>query len=112
VLVSDGAAARSERVLPTILRRAEISEWVPNYDVWHDGRLVAVVDVALPKLKLAIEVDGMAFHQGPDRFQRDRTRQNALIGLGWTVLRFTWWDLVDRPTYVIATIRRQLAAAA
>lgn len=111
-LVSDGAAARSERVLHRILRQGGICDWVPNYDVWVDGRLVAVVDVALPERRLAIEVDGMAFHQGPDRFQRDRARQNELIGLGWTVLRFTWSDLVDRPGYVIATIRRQLSAAA
>lgn len=111
-LVSDGAAAKSERILHGILRGAGISAWVPNYDVWHDGRLVAVIDVVVPKRRLAIEIDGMAYHQAPDRFQRDRTRQNELIGLGWTVLRFTWSDLVARPGYVIATIRRQLAAAA
>jgi very-short-patch-repair endonuclease len=39
---------------------------------------------------VAVEIDGFAFHHAPDRFQRDRTRQNALVGLGWTVLRFTW----------------------
>jgi len=111
-LVSDGAAATSERVLHKILRRAAVSGWVPNYDVWHEGCLVAVVDVALPKQKVAIEVDGMAHHTSPDRFQRDRTRQNDLVGLGWTVLRFTWSDLIDRPSYVIAVIRGQLADAA
>lgn len=110
--VSDGAAAESERILHRILRRAGVSGWMPNYDVWHDGRLVAVVDVALPESMVAIEVDGMAYHQAPDRFQRDRTRQNELIGIGWTVLRFTWSDLINRSNYVITTIRRQLATAA
>ena len=38
----------------------------------------------------AIEVDGMAHHVDVDRFRRDRRRQNALVALGWTVLRF--WD--------------------
>jgi very-short-patch-repair endonuclease len=61
---------------------------------------------------IAIEVDGWAFHHSPERFQRDRTRQNDLVALGWTVLRFTWGDLVERPGYVVAAIRRQLAAAA
>jgi very-short-patch-repair endonuclease len=79
---------------------------VPNYDVWNDGVLAGVVDIAFPRLRIAIEVDGWAFHHSQDRFQRDRTRQNHLVTLGWTVLRFTWSDLVDRPGYVIAAIRR------
>lgn len=105
----DGAAAHSERVLHRLLRKAGIAGWRPNHDVWWDGELVAVVDVAFLAARLAIEVDGMAWHTGADRFQRDRSRQNDLVGLGWTVLRFTWSDLVDRPGYVLATIRRHLA---
>lgn len=54
----------------------------------------------------------MAHHTDVDRFQRDRSRQNTLVGLGWTVLRFTWADLVERPRYVIATIRRHVARTA
>lgn len=104
--LGDGAASHSERVLHGILRRAGISGWQANYPVWINGELAAVVDVALPALRIAIEVDGMAFHTDPKRFQRDRTRQNQLTALGWTVLRFTWWDLQNRPGYVAATIRR------
>jgi very-short-patch-repair endonuclease len=62
--------------------------------------------VAIPRLMVAIEVDGMAYHVDVERFQRDRTRQNALVDLGWTVLRFTWADLTDRPGYVAGAIRR------
>jgi very-short-patch-repair endonuclease len=105
----DGAAAHSERVLHGLLRRAGLAGWVPNHDIWLGGELAGVVDVAFTAARLAIEIDGMAWHVGADRFQRDRTKQNALVGAGWTVLRFTWSDLVDRPGYVIATIRRHLA---
>lgn len=107
-VVGDGAAAESERVLHRLLRRAGITGWVPNHDIWVGGELVAVIDVAIPHAMLAVEIDGMAHHLAADRFQRDRTRQNALVASGWTVLRFTWRDLVDRPSYVIATIRRHL----
>jgi very-short-patch-repair endonuclease len=109
---ADGAAARSERVLHQLLRQASLSGWQANYDVWRDGVLIGVIDVAFVKERIAIEVDGWAFHIGRSRFQRDRTRQNELSGVGWTVLRFTWADLIERPGYVTATIRRQLAAAA
>jgi very-short-patch-repair endonuclease len=78
---------------------------VPNYPVWVGGELVAVVDVALPHRRIAIELDGMAHHVDVDRFQRDRTRQNALVALGWTVLRFTWSDVAHRPGYVVSTLR-------
>jgi very-short-patch-repair endonuclease len=107
----DGAAAESERVLHRLLRRAGVAHWEPNYPIWIDGVLIAVVDVALPKMRIAVEIDGWAYHSDVDRFQRDRQRQNALVSLGWTVLRFTWWDLTQRPGYVIATIRGQVARA-
>jgi very-short-patch-repair endonuclease len=86
-----------------------LRDWVANYPVWHDGELVGVVDVAIPERRIAIEVDGMAYHVDTERFQRDRTRQNALIALGWTVLRFTWADLTQRPGYVAATVQRLAA---
>jgi very-short-patch-repair endonuclease len=105
----DGAAAQSERVLHQLLRRAGIRDWRPNHEVWSAGELLAVVDVALPHRMVAIEVDGMAYHVDVDRFRRDRSRQNALVALGWTVLRFTWSDLVDRPGYVVAMISRLAA---
>ncbi len=105
----DGAAARSERLLHQILRRAQIGGWVANYDLWLDGTLVAVIDVAFPRLRLALEVDGWAFHSDVERFRRDRRRQNGLVLARWTVLRFTWADLTERPGYVVATIRLAIA---
>lgn len=102
---SDGAAARSERVLHRLLRNAGLAGWVPNHRVVVSGRLLAVVDVALVERRIAIEVDGWAYHSDVERFQRDRQRQNALVALGWTVVRFTWADLTERPAYVIRTLR-------
>lgn len=62
------------------------------------------IDVAFLTRRLAIEVDGWAWHSDVDRFAHDR-RQNALVLTGWTVLRFTWHDLTSRPQTVIAQIR-------
>lgn len=104
--LADGAAASSERRLHRVLRLARIAGWEANYPIWHDGQIVAIVDVALPQARLAVEVDGWAYHSDVTRFRRDRHRQNALVALGWTVLRFTWADLADRPGYVVAAIRR------
>jgi very-short-patch-repair endonuclease len=55
-----------------------------------------------------LEIDGREFHIGREPFQRDRTKQNALIRAGWWVLRFTVEDIRLRPAYVIAEIRHAL----
>ena len=101
---ADGAAAESERKLHRLLRGAHVTGWVANYAVCVDGRVVAVVDVAFVGSLVAVEVDGWAYHSDVDRFRHDRWRQNLLISLGWTVLRFTWADLTERPEYVLHTI--------
>jgi very-short-patch-repair endonuclease len=108
--LGDGAAADSERLLHRILRTADVHGWVANYPIWVDGELAGVADVAIPERKIVLEVDGWAHHSDVARFRRDRTKQNALVAHGWTVLRFTWADLTERPGYVSRTILSVLAA--
>lgn len=103
-----GTRSEGERLLVRLLRRAGISGWVTNYELSTEG-MVAILDVAFVGLRLALEVDGRAWHSASDRFQRDRTRQNALVASGWTVLRFTWEDLTERPETVLATVRGSLS---
>jgi very-short-patch-repair endonuclease len=96
---SDGARSEAERLLVRLLRAAKISGWQANYPVCG-----YVVDIAFPKEKVAVEVDGWAFHVDQPTFQRDRMRQNRISLSGWQVLRFTWLDLTEHPQRVIAEI--------
>jgi very-short-patch-repair endonuclease len=107
--LADGADAESERLLHRLLRAAGIEGWVPNLPFVAGGERY-VIDVAFPELRLAIEIDGYRYHRAGARFQRDRTKQNALVRAGWTVLRFTWADLDDRPDTVLREIVQLLAA--
>jgi hypothetical protein len=43
-----------------------------------------------------------------EAFQLDRQRDNLAQLAGWIILRFTWDDIVKRPSYVIATVRDAL----
>jgi very-short-patch-repair endonuclease len=79
-----------------------------QHEVWHAGRFIARIDAAYPERRIAVEVDGFEAHSSPEAFQRDRTRQNRLVALGWTVLRFTWADVVQRPAIVAQTIREAI----
>ena len=107
--VSTGARSEAERLLHRRLDDAGLTGWTADFKVFDaDGVLVAVLDVAFTTEKVAVEVDGLAFHTDPARFQRDRTRQNLLVNDGWTVLRFTWDDLSQRRRHVVETIRAAL----
>ncbi len=100
---SDGARSPAERILIRLLREAGIVGWEANYPPVGGYK----VDVAFPRAKVAIEVDGLGFHSGSDEFHQDRVRQNNIIFLlRWQVLRFTWLDLTAYPPdRVIAIIR-------
>jgi very-short-patch-repair endonuclease len=104
-----GTRFAAERQLVRLLHRSGLVGWAANMPIRVGDRVVAIGDVVFEAPRLVVEVDGLAFHVTPERFQRDRTRQNLLVTAGWKVLRFTWRDLAERPTYVIGTIRRQLA---
>jgi very-short-patch-repair endonuclease len=104
---ADGASSDAERVLHRLLRGARIVGWVANHLVALAGTEYWI-DVAFVARRLAVEVDGWAWHSDVDRFAQDRRRQNALVLAGWTVLRFTWHDLMSRPQAVVAEIRAAL----
>jgi very-short-patch-repair endonuclease len=108
-LAGSGARSAAERIALRLLREAGITGWEANASVYDEDGLVGVADVAFEAVRLALEFDGWAYHVTPDRFQSDRRRQNRLVAAGWTVLRFTWRDLTERPDYVISTITAMLA---
>ncbi len=116
-LVADRTGdARSESSLETLFLRLIARTRLPRPSQQHtvtrdDGSFVARVDFAYASSRIAIEIDGYAFHEGRQRWDRDRARQNDLIDEGWTVLRFTKTDIEGRQISVIASIRKALDRA-
>ncbi|MGV0642363.1 DUF559 domain-containing protein [Mycolicibacterium sp. XJ879] len=102
---SDGARSEAERLFGKLLREGGITGWRTNYPVGGYK-----VDVAFPDEKVAIEVDGWAFHSDAEVFVSDRKRQNAISLRGWKVLRFTWFDLTVNPQRVLAEIKHALSS--
>ena len=100
VAAMDRADSALERRLLRLLRAAGVTGVVRGlpFRAWH-------VDIAFPDVRLAVEVDGWAWHVDRDRFRADRAKQNALVGAGWTVLRFTWSDVHEHPERTVAVIR-------
>lgn len=106
--IRGGSRSEAERVAIGLLRKAGLSGWTVNSPIEDAAGLVGIGDLVFAAARLVVELDGWAYHMTSQQFQRDRTRQNRLIRAGWTVLRFTWLDLTERPEYVIATIRSVL----
>jgi hypothetical protein len=92
-----------------VLRDRGVPLPIPQYQLWApDGTLVARLDGAYLREKVALEYDGADPHGLPEAVFRDRWRQNGLPELGWTVLRFTWWDVMRDPDGVAAIVQRTL----
>ncbi|MFT3899714.1 MAG: type IV toxin-antitoxin system AbiEi family antitoxin domain-containing protein [Gordonia sp. (in: high G+C Gram-positive bacteria)] len=106
-LLGSGARSEMERRAVHLFRRSGVTGWIANFRAAG-----YTIDFAFPDAMLAVEFDGFAFHRDAATFQRDRTRRNALIAAGWTVLNFTWGDVVDRPDQIVGQIRSALRVAA
>ncbi|GAA5118347.1 endonuclease domain-containing protein [Pseudonocardia adelaidensis] len=107
VAAADRADSAAERLLVRLLRDAGIDGWVLGHRLGPYA-----IDLAFPAHRLAIEVDGWAYHVDPDRFRNDRRKGNYLARCGWDLLRFTWHGLNAQPDHAVAEIRETLAMAA
>jgi len=101
---ADKTAAASERIFLGLLKSAGIVGWQVNYH-W-DPADERTIDVAFVAERVAIEIDGWAWHHTPERFQKDRNKLNDLTD--WTHLKFTWFDLTQRPEDVVRRVRAEV----
>jgi len=99
----------SPSVLESRAARVIVSSGLPaphaEVVVGPDGQFR--VDFAYPVIRLAIEVYGYAWHHTPEQMDADAARLRALIAEGWTVLTFTWRQVIDDP----AGMAREIMAA-
>jgi hypothetical protein len=72
------------------------------------GVLIGRVDFAYRYERIAIEIDGYAYHSERERWERDYERRRRLTDAGWLVLSFTVRQLQDRPDDVATSVRRAL----
>jgi len=66
------------------------------------------VDFAFPEVRLAIEADGAAYHDGEDRRQRDGKRDWILRKYGWRVMRFHGATIHRKAENCAYVIRQEL----
>jgi very-short-patch-repair endonuclease len=99
--------SRAERAVRQLVRAAELPQPLVN------RRLNGfTVDFLWPAHRLILEVDGHGTHDNRLAFERDRRRDQIHAAAGYTVIRATWWQLVNEPMAVLARIAQALALRA
>ena len=68
------------------------------------------LDYAYQDRRLAVEVHGYAWPHTPEQLTRDLARHRRLTLEGWTVVTFTWADVVYGPDRVAADLAALLAS--
>ncbi|NNE72262.1 MAG: hypothetical protein HKN26_01225 [Acidimicrobiales bacterium] len=100
--------SRWNRMVAQLLVDAGLPEPVVEYEIRRQGVLVARVDLAYPRHRLALELDSLRYHLNRPAFESDARRRNRLLLAGWTGLSFTWADYSEHPTDLCRTVRRTL----
>lgn len=87
--LADGRAASPGE---SVLRWRWISAGLPRpelqVEVWVDGQLIAILDIAHEELRYAAEYDGEEWHTSPDQVEHDIKRRAAVEREHWKVDAF------------------------
>ncbi len=68
-------------------------------------------DLADPALGIVIEAESFEWHGESAALTRDCRRYNTFARLGWTVIRFSWFQVMFEPAYVQRTLLEAVARA-
>jgi predicted transcriptional regulator of viral defense system len=76
----------------------------PECNVWvSDGQNLVEVDFVWRASGLIVEVDGWRYHRSRWRRRQDAAKTAALVAQGWTVLRFSEFEIAGTPAQVAAS---------
>jgi Protein of unknown function (DUF559) len=91
---------------PEQIALVEATGYIPEYPVatGNPKWKCALMDLANPRLKIAVEVDGKT-HLYRQQQNRDRIKERMLERLGWVVLRFTNEEINEDINRVVEAIR-------
>lgn len=96
--------SEAEREAHRQLRQAGLTGWRTNHRVTVKD-LSYFLDIAFPRLQLAIEIDGWAHHHTKKSFVADRWRSVRLSTAGWLVLPFAASAVLEEPDAFVEAVR-------
>lgn len=103
----DAPWSEAERAAHKLLRSAGLTGWRTNFPITING-VTFVVDVAFPRQRVVVEIDGWQYHSSRNAFHSDRWRYARLAAAGWTVLPIPAGDVTADAESVLEVIRGAL----
>jgi hypothetical protein len=111
LLLDSGGHTMLERRFLELVREGGLPR--PETQVVHrrGTRTVARVDFLWRDLGMVVEVSGRKGHASDAERARDAQRRNELQDMGMRVYEYTWDDVTQRRTHVVATLCARLGQA-
>lgn len=114
-VVADEATPLAANPFESVLRATALAvdglSLRPQVEIWQP-EFLGRVDLADGDLRLVVEGDSYAWHGGRTAFANDCRRYNQLVVHGWSVLRFSWEEVMRHPTSVAAVLEAAVAEQA
>lgn len=104
------ADGRSESAFESLLRVLHVVcdvPVVPQYELWHHGRLVARGDLRIVGHRVLHEYDG-AGHRDREQHRSDLRRDRDLVEADWTRRGYTDLEVLRRPVTILRDADRTL----
>jgi hypothetical protein len=102
-------ASELEAELLRIIRVAGLPAPAREIDLGDADGWVGRVELVYREARVLIEADSRLHHTALLDRRADLERDNWFSAASWSVLRFTWDQIMKQPDYVIATVRRALS---
>ncbi|TWS26552.1 DUF559 domain-containing protein [Tsukamurella sputi] len=102
-VASGDTESEAERLFAELLTLHGITGWHPQMP-FHGY----AIDFAFPQCRLAVEINGWAFHRSRKRWMSDQNKSNALTSAGWSVLNYSWHHLTEDPEAVITAVAEMI----
>jgi very-short-patch-repair endonuclease len=106
--VAQHASARAANPFESMLRAIAIEEGLevqPQVGISLGQGEAIHPDLIDSGRRVVLEADSWEFHTGRDAHERDCRRYTLLVVHGWTVLRFTWRQVMHDPDFVRRCLR-------
>lgn len=104
--------ARSASVLESVARGVlldgGITGFEPQFPVKIPTGQVLHADLGHERARLLVEAESMLAHTGEGRVEQDAIRYSEFAAAGYTVMRFTWLNVMHRRPWVVRMVRSAL----
>jgi len=107
-LVRTRSRSSQESRLRLLMLERGLPEPELNWALEEGGRVLALIDLAYPDRRVAIEYEGEHHLTDPEQWARDIRRYEMLAARGWRVIRVTKTDLTTGRAQLVARIRAAL----